>query len=134
MTIDLDELTERHLVADLAREDLPIRVLEDDADTAGQPGDAFAGHVLLIVEDPALGRAQQAIGQPHERRLSAPVLADDRDRFPGLDDEVDLGQRARPVGVDEAHVVEAQPRHGASASATKSSCQPTRGMARRPRP
>ena len=42
-----------------------------------------ADDVLAVVEDAALGRAEQPVEVPDERRLAASVLADDRDPLAG---------------------------------------------------
>ncbi len=48
---------------------------------------------------------------PHERRLAAPVLADDRHGLARLECQVHVGQRPRAVRVDEPHVLDADCGH-----------------------
>ena len=74
------------------------------------------GHVLAVVQDAALGRSQQPVEVPDERRLAAPVLADDRDRLARRDREVDAVERARAVGVDEADALEVEAGHASTAA------------------
>ena len=69
--------------------------------------------VPTVVEDAALGRPQQAVEVPDERRLAAAVPADDRHQLTGLDQTGRPRQRPRPVGIDEADAVEAQVDHAA---------------------
>ena len=52
------------------------------------------------IEDPALGRSEQAIEVADERRLARSVLADDRDPLAGADRDVDPVERPRSAGVD----------------------------------
>ena len=91
---------ERDLVADLAGEDLPIRILEGQSDRRREVGDASAERIRSVDPDPPGRRSKEPVEVPDQRRLAGTVLADDRHPLPGPDLEIDPVEGARLAGID----------------------------------
>ena len=112
--------------ADLAREDLAIRVLEDDPDPGRERGDPLVHDVRAVVQDAALGRSQQAVEVADHRRLAAAVLADDGHELALGDRQVDAVEGTRAVRIDEADLLERERGHATTSD-------PARTAGSRPR-
>ena len=82
-----------------------IRILEHEPGCPPQPvqrtGRCRGIHVLPVDAHGAGGRAVEAQEKAHERRLARAGLADDADRFAGLDVEVRRRQRGLRAGALE---------------------------------
>ena len=72
------------------REDLPVRVLERDADVRASSATWRSANVAAVDQDTAPVARKQAVEVANERGLAGAVLADDRDALAGLDASTSL--------------------------------------------
>src|SRR5207247_9890110 len=90
---------ELHLVLDAQLEELPIRVLEDEAGESTQGARVGAARIDALDQDPTPRWAEQSVYMLQEGRLPRSVLAHDRDQLTRLDGHARLSQRgAAPFG------------------------------------
>jgi hypothetical protein len=82
-------------------------VLVDDADQVAVAGDVDLGHVGAVEQDAAAGGIVEPGDQVAERGLAAAAGADERDRFAGLNVEINVVECVvAGAGVGETHAVE----------------------------
>ena len=130
------ELAEEHEVLLAGEVLVDRRVLPREADLRAQLGrvgdDVEAGDASRAV----VGR-QQRRQDPDRRRLPGPVRAEQPEHGPGLDPEVDPGQRddvaerlPQALDLDRAHAGASYPAPGGRQSAVSRTCGPPGGIAR----
>ena len=87
--------SECHVVLDALRDELVLRVLEEDAHVAASCHTAILHQQVVAAHDGDAGggRLVQPAQQPGERGLSRPVRADDGDELTGGHHEVQSGKR-----------------------------------------
>lgn len=94
---------ERHVLGDGRGEQLVVRVLDHQLHGRTQPGQPLAvvRHRASLDPQLALARPQSTAQQPHQRGLAAAVAAQQGERAPRVDLEVQAAEHGRAVLVGE---------------------------------
>ncbi len=99
---------ESDVLLDGGGEELIVGVLEDDADAAENFPVLYALHRFAIEKNPPQGGAQQTVEMLDEGRLAAAVGAEDRQKLPPPDLQIDPVERRRPVLVGIVKILESE--------------------------
>src|SRR5207247_10586567 len=84
---------ELHLVLDAQLEELPIRVLADEAGKSTQGARVGAARIDALDQDPTSRRAEQSVHMLPEGRLPRSVLAHDGEHLSRLDGQPRMSKR-----------------------------------------
>src|SRR2546423_3932396 len=96
---------ERDVLGDRAREEEPL--LRHDSELAAERRLRDVAEVDAVERDPSAPRVVEAGQQFRDRRLAGARVADERNRCPRGDVEIEIEQDVRPVAVPELNVLEA---------------------------